>query len=135
MSSPIETYGKSGHTGFKLQLCKEHLKQTCLQPTNKLHPWEYCACLCMVCIALSAGRSLPKINDFSKFVTDSETTLRDPYTDCEPIWSAPMNFATSCMSSQMPYVHCKFITCEYNARGRKLVHCCCHLYISVAWVN
>ena len=38
MSNPIETYGKSGHTGFKLQLCKEYLKQTCLRPTNKLHP-------------------------------------------------------------------------------------------------
>ena len=53
MSNPIETYGKSVHTEFKLQLCKEYLKQTCLQPTNKLHPWEYCASLYMVCVALS----------------------------------------------------------------------------------
>ncbi len=105
MNNPIETYGKSVHTEFKLQLCKEYLKQTCLWPTNKLHPWEYCARFYMVCAALSGRRSLPKINDFSEFVKDSETTLRDPYTDSEPIPWAPVNFATSCMQPEMPYFH------------------------------
>ena len=51
MSNSIETYGKSVHTKFKLQLCKEYLKQTCLRPTD------------MVCVALSGGRSLRKIKD------------------------------------------------------------------------
>ena len=103
MSNPIETYSKSVHTEFKLQLCKEDLKQTCLQLTIKLHPWEYCASLYMVCVALSGGRSLPKINDFLEFTVDSETTLRDPCMDCDPILWVPVNFATSCMSTEMPY--------------------------------
>ena len=76
MSNPIETYGKSVHTEFKLQLCKEYLKHICLRLTNKLHPWEYCAWLHMICVALLGGRSLPKNSDFSEFVIDSETTRR-----------------------------------------------------------
>ena len=116
MSNPIETYGKSVHTEFKLQLCKEYLKQTCLRLTNKLHPWEYCAWLRMVCVAFSGGRSLSKINDFSEFVTNSETTLRDPYTDCEPIPWAPMNFATSCMPPQLPYVPCS-LGCDWVTKS------------------
>ena len=104
MSNPVEIYGKSVHTEFKLQLCKEYLKQTCLQPTNKLHSWEYCASLYMVCIVLSGGRSLSKISDFSEFVADSETTRRDPYMYCEPIPWAPMNLDA--------IFYCMFITHE-----------------------
>ena len=91
MGNPVETYGMSVHTEFKLQLCKEYLKQTCLQPTNKLHSWEYRASLYMVCVVMSGGRSLPKINYFSEFVADSKTTRRDPYINCEPIPWAPVN--------------------------------------------
>ena len=115
MSNPIETYGNSVHTEFTLQLCKEYVpKQTCLRPTNKLHPWEYCAWLYMVCITLSCGgRSLPKKSDFSEFVRDSETTLRDPLIDCAPILWAPMNFDISCLPcTTMLYLHCMFIRCE-----------------------
>ena len=97
MSNPIESYGNSVHTEFKLQLCKGYLRQTCLRPTNKLPPWEYCAGLRMVCVALLGGRSLSKNTDFSEFAADSENTHRDPYMNCEPIPWAPVNFATSCM--------------------------------------
>ena len=106
MNKSIKTYSKSVHTEFKLQLCKEYLKQTCLWPTNKLHLWEYCARLRMVYVALSGGRSLPENSDFSEFVAHSKTTCRDPYMDCAPIPWAPMNLPTSCMPPQMPYVPC-----------------------------
>ena len=74
MSNPIETYGKSVRTEFKLQLCKEYLKQTCLWPTNKLHPWEYCALFTWF------TQGGPYQRTVMEFFTDSEATLRDSST-------------------------------------------------------
>ena len=77
MSNPIETYGKSVHTEFKLQLCKEYLKQTCLWLTNKLHPWEYCARFYMVCrVGGPYQRSMTSRNLLKTQRLHSETHIR-----------------------------------------------------------